>query len=622
MKIIPKPKKVVLNEGIFDIKDLKYFNAEKEFANIIQSYIKNYNNLDLEFSDESIQSGNLLFIKKDKFKEEDYHIHIEEDKIRIEYNTQKGVFYALVTLSQIQMEYGEKLPICVIEDSPSFEVRGIMIDISRSKVPTLKTLLEYVDILSRLKINRLELYIEGLSFEYPSFKEFFESNKVLTGNEIKELDIYCKYRCIDLVPNQNTLGHMSSWLELDKFKELRDTEEGINILGRTMPPSTLNVADEKSVEFVKQLSDDLLQFFTSENYNMGLDEPFELGKGKSKELVDEIGHAKAYSNYVNKLYDYSKTKGKNVFMWGDYVSKYKEILEYIPKNITIMEWGYDGNHPFDRRAKEISEAGFPFILCAGTSSWTTFTGKTENMIENIKNAITAASKYNAKGLIVTDWGDNGHQQYPFVSYPGFIYGASTSWNALELNVDIASYINDYIYKDSTSSIGDIILDAGRYYKKEDFEMFNMTLSNLVLSMGLIPKEFLKQVIDNIALAMSEYLEPEVLDKFSKNVQNKKTFDKEVIIKYLDDVQNRLDKVKENIDLILYKEINNGLNMAKVGTLLRDYIENASIDSLNALKDLVPIVIKMHKELWSLRNKSDVDKSIEIFENVLKGIKNI
>lgn len=41
------------------------------------------------------------------------------------------------------------------------EIRGVMLDISRDKVPTLKTLFEIVDLLSLLKINHLQLYVEG-----------------------------------------------------------------------------------------------------------------------------------------------------------------------------------------------------------------------------------------------------------------------------------------------------------------------------------------------------------------------------------------------------------------------------------------------------------------------------
>ena len=51
-----------------------------------------------------------------------------------------------------------------IDDYPDLKLRGVMLDISRSKVPTLSTLKKLVDKFATLKLNHLELYVEGFSF--------------------------------------------------------------------------------------------------------------------------------------------------------------------------------------------------------------------------------------------------------------------------------------------------------------------------------------------------------------------------------------------------------------------------------------------------------------------------
>ncbi|TVQ04067.1 MAG: hypothetical protein EA359_07710 [Balneolaceae bacterium] len=93
-----------------------------------------------------------------------------------------------------------------------------MLDISRDKIPTMETLYEIVDMLSMLRYNHLQLYVEGFSFGYPSFRDLWEHTETpVTGEEMQELERYAAERMIELVPNQNMLGHMGAWLATDRF---------------------------------------------------------------------------------------------------------------------------------------------------------------------------------------------------------------------------------------------------------------------------------------------------------------------------------------------------------------------------------------------------------------------
>jgi len=107
-----------------------------------------------------------------------------------------------------------------------------MLDISRGKVPTLETLYKVVDLLSDLKYNHLQLYIEGFSFGYPSFKHLWENTEIpIKPNEFRQLDAYCKDNYIELVPNQNSVGHMGAWLATEEYKDLAECLKVINYLG-------------------------------------------------------------------------------------------------------------------------------------------------------------------------------------------------------------------------------------------------------------------------------------------------------------------------------------------------------------------------------------------------------
>ncbi len=85
------------------------------------------------------------------------------------------------------------------------------------------------------------------------------------------------------------------------------------------------------------------------------------------------------------------------------------------------------------RTKEISESGIPFMVCPGTSGWLTHGSRLPNSMGNIKKFAAIGQKYNAEGLLNTDWGDNGHRNFLGVSLHSFAYGAAHSWNGKAVN---------------------------------------------------------------------------------------------------------------------------------------------------------------------------------------------
>ena len=88
-----------------------------------------------------------------------------------------------------------------------FADRAYMLDISRDKVPTMGTLRLIVDLLAKFEYNQFQLYTEH-TFAYSTHRDVWEAASPLTAEEIRELDAYCALRGIDLVPNQNSFGHL------------------------------------------------------------------------------------------------------------------------------------------------------------------------------------------------------------------------------------------------------------------------------------------------------------------------------------------------------------------------------------------------------------------------------
>ncbi len=95
-----------------------------------------------------------------------------------------GLFYARQTLVQLRRLFPDSLPCLEIRDFPDFPVRGVMLDISRDKVPTMPTLFSLVDRLAEWKVNQLQLYIEH-TFAYRGHEEIWRSADPMTAEEIR-----------------------------------------------------------------------------------------------------------------------------------------------------------------------------------------------------------------------------------------------------------------------------------------------------------------------------------------------------------------------------------------------------------------------------------------------------
>ena len=144
--------------------------------------------------------------------DEGYALTIDRRGARIEYREAGGLRAAHATFRQLRREYGRRLPCLAIRDWPDFPRRGVMLDISRGRVPKLETLLQLVEHLADFKINEFQLYTEH-TFAYRHYEPVWRDWGALTAAEIRKLDARCRELGIDLVPNQNSFGHLRYWLE-------------------------------------------------------------------------------------------------------------------------------------------------------------------------------------------------------------------------------------------------------------------------------------------------------------------------------------------------------------------------------------------------------------------------
>ena len=398
-----------------------------------------------------------------------YRLRISEDGVTLDAADDAGEFYGHQTLTQLRRVTAEgTVPEGEIEDWPDLPVRAVMLDVSRDKVPELPTLFALIDRLAEWKVNQVQLYMEH-TFAYPAHEVVWQDASPYTAGDIEKLDDYCRSRHVELVPNQNCLGHMERWLKHDRYRPLAIHPDGFEFFGRHRGPTTLDPSDPGSRLLVEGLLEELLAAFGSNKVHVGLDEPWELPAERFDEYVDWVG-------WLRRL---PVMRDREMLMWGDVVISHPDRIDDLPADLTVCEWGYEAGHPFDQRARTYADVSRPFWLCPGTSSWLSLVGRWSNMRENIAGAANAAVGHGASGLLVTDWGDLGHLQYLPVSEPGLAFAAATSWCAeANTDIDLAAAVATHAFDDDTGEIGLALRELGDAHRRLAPQTFNS--STLVL----------------------------------------------------------------------------------------------------------------------------------------------
>jgi hexosaminidase len=419
---------------------------------------------------------------------EGYALTIGPRNVTVHYRDEGGLRAAVATLRQLWREYGRKLPQLSIRDYPDFSRRGIMLDISRGKVPKLQTLLGLVEDLADFKINEFQLYIEH-TFAYRNYRPVWQGWGPLTGREIEQLEARCRELGIDLVPNQNSFGHLRYWLAYRPLQKLAETLVPYEGLEGTYLryPTTLAPHHPDTLPFLCELYDELLPHFSSQFFNVGCDETWDLGRGQSKQLCARKGKGRVYLDFLKQIHRAVSARGRRMMFWGDMMLRTPELIGELPKDCIALDWGYEINHPFERETRTFAEAQVPFYVSPGTSAWMSLIGRHDNGFANLRLAAEAGRKHGALGYLNTDWGDGGHPQPLAVSYLPYLVGAAVSWCGQSFDEKyLVPVLSRDVFHDPTQRLAQAALALGLAHRKFNYFVSNVTPFGAVIA-APIPK---------------------------------------------------------------------------------------------------------------------------------------
>lgn len=592
IQLVPKPKHLHLHTswGLIpkplSVSGHDYFEAEQVLLNRISK------------SDWLITDDPFLIIEEDpSLHFEGYRIQALSSRLRLRYKDLNGRRYGLDTLAQLIQTVDQTYPVCEIEDWPSLAIRGFMLDISRNKIPQLSTLKTFVSQLSQCRINHLELYVEGRSLESASLMEYYDQEPFTIG-EFRELEHYAKQNGIDLVGNLNTFGHMTDWLALNNFASLAECPEGFLQWGFLFPPSTLNPLNPDSQTFVQTLLQDILPHSTSALFHVNGDEPFELGRGYSKDACESLGRGQVYARFMNPILDLIHQHHKRPMLWADVVFEHPEILQDL-HDVIYVDWGYESHHPFEERASLLESKQKPFLLAPGTSSWNSLSGRLKNATSNVQQAIHSAHLHGAQGVLLTDWGDFGHMQFPSASVIPLCIFALLAYQG-EQSSQPCSTLATKVFFESESSYYTLWERLGSLYELERLYVPNGTV--LFRSFQFVDPDFHHPLAIRKAIWQTE------LRKVVLSIQSQ--------IQIQTEIQSLFDELEliqptSEVSQLIKQETYQTLRLLEIALLAHQMVNNPTPPvKLQELLDKIEIAIQAHRRCWLHRNKpSNLEKTL-------------
>jgi hypothetical protein len=375
-----------------------------------------------------------------------------------------------------------------------------MLDVSRDRVPTRDTLARLVELCALARINHFELYTEH-TFAYAEHEVVWREASPMTPDDVRWLDDRCTAAGIDLVANQNCFGHMGRWLAHEPYRRRAEAPDGFEpIPGYHMEPTVLAPTPENAA-FARALFAELLPNFRSRRVNVNCDETFDLGHGRSADLVARVGKERVYVDHLRRIVEPLASDGYSVHYWADIVRKDPALARELPDTARPVCWTYEAPRAlegaarhldpgigalldrlgvdveamsgFDMNTRPLADADVPFWVAPGTSAWDSLVGRIDNATANLLDASRTGRDRGAEGYLITDWGDNGHLQPPSVSFGPIAYGGAVAWCAdANHDVDLADVLDEHVFHDSSGRLGTAVLELGRQWDRTGRHSFN------------------------------------------------------------------------------------------------------------------------------------------------------
>ena len=380
LDVIPQPQEIVLARDttsfIIDRSTTIVYPATNEkmhrTADFLATFIKEMTGTEVRVSDKE-KSSNAIILAVDSTMghPEGYKLQITPEKVLLTGGSEAGVFYGIQTIHKAlpilkDGKVAAALPAGTVTDFPRFRYRGFMIDVGRHFFPV-SYLKQMIDLMALHNINYFHWHLtedQGWRIEikkYPKLTEIgskrdstiidWETKKFdgkphsgfYTQDEAREIVRYAADRFISVVREIDLPGHTTA--ALASYPELGCTGGPYKVLcSFGVFPDVLCAGNDQTLQFTKDVLDEIMDIFPSEYIHIGGDEcPKSRWEKcpKCQAKIKELGiKALPKHSKENQLQTYFMSElEKEINAHGRRMLGWDEVLEGgLTPNSTIMSW--------------------------------------------------------------------------------------------------------------------------------------------------------------------------------------------------------------------------------------------------------------------------------------------
>ena len=299
--IIPQPLSLVQHDNNFTITPATALVCDAAELAPIAGYLQEYVAVK---SARSAPATNYISLSLDgSLAEEEYHLSVSNEAVKIVGGGYGGVFNGVQTLFQLLPSevYTKQMPLpaevqgCEVKDKPKFAYRGFMLDVARTFV-TKENVLRYIDYIAYHKINKLHWHLtdsQGWRIEIKSHPDLAKVGGFRGGDsplraalgkwnekyggyytqeEIKEVVAYAAERNIEIIPEIDLPGHSAALLRIYPDMLCNYTNDELAVNGNYDSRGVVCATKERNYRILEEILAEVCALFPSKHFHIGGDE--------------------------------------------------------------------------------------------------------------------------------------------------------------------------------------------------------------------------------------------------------------------------------------------------------------------------------------------------------------
>lgn len=307
-------------------------------------------------------------------REEGFFLSADEGLVCVLSAHPRGVLYGLHAYEQTLADDGS---FCgTVIDYPDTAFRAFHMDM-RYGFPSVSRMLAILEELSAARFNTFLLEYEN-RFPFEAYPDIADPAH-FTPADLRRIQERAAALHIELIPLQQTIGHLEYMLKLPRYHHLREMREFPETpLPYSFGPTGFKhynhideicASSDEACSVVETLLDEVMAAHPASRYvHLGCDEAWNLlSCPDCLARYGENGKNRLYLGHINRLAARALAAGKTPIVWDDMLRSFSdEELELLDKRVVVMIWlYYESNYALAvKLARRFKQAGFTVLGAA------------------------------------------------------------------------------------------------------------------------------------------------------------------------------------------------------------------------------------------------------------------